>query len=299
MPAEGGEHEPMPVDPAAAALVPEACARTQVELDARNAEFWNTLCGTHLARQLGISDSSPESLRKFDDWYFAFYPYLAKYIPFTELRGQRVLEVGLGYGTVAQRIAENGGDYTGLDIASGAVEMVHHRLRLCGLRGRAQQGNILRAPFDDCSFDFVVAIGCFHHTGDMQRALDESHRILRRSGVLVGMVYNAYSYRRWFNAARQTARYLMWDAVGGGRPPRAVAAERAAYDTDADGAAAPFTDFVSRRRLRYMCQRYASFAAELANIDQERPFRHRSREALLRTRWPSLCGLDIYFRARK
>jgi SAM-dependent methyltransferase len=290
---------PEPVDAGPPALKPESCAHTQLELDACNAEFWNTLCGTRLARQLGIPDRSAQSLRKFDDWYFAFYPYLTDYIPFTEMRGQRVLEVGLGYGTVAQRIAENEADYTGLDIASGPVEMVNYRLQLCGLAGRAQQGNILRAPFSDGSFDVVVAIGCFHHTGDMQRALNESHRILRPSGVLIGMVYNAYSYRRWFNAAKQTTQYLAWDAVGWGAPPQAAVAERAAYDTDADGAAAPSTDFVSRRHLRRMCRQYASFTAELSNIDRERPFQRRPRQALLRTRWPSLCGLDIYFRARK
>ena len=280
-------------------LVSERSTPAQLEVDAHNAEFWNTLCGTNLARQLGISDSSRQSLRKFDDWYFAFYPYLSNYIPFTEMRGRRVLEVGLGYGTVGQRIAENGADYTGLDIATGPVEMVNYRLRLCGLPGRAQRGNILRAPFDDASFDYVVAIGCFHHTGDMERALEESHRILRPSGVLVGMVYNAYSYRRWLNAAKQTARYLVWDTVGWGRPPQADAAERAAYDTDTAGAAAPFTEFVSVRHLRRLCRQYASFTAELANIDQERPFHRRPREALLQTRWPSLCGLDIYFRARR
>jgi hypothetical protein len=109
----------------------------------------------------------------------------------------------------------------------------------------------------------------------------------------------AYSYRRWCGAAKQTARYLAWDAVGWGKPPEAAAAERAVYDIDGDGAAAPFTDFVSRRHLRRMCHRYSSFTAALANIDRERPFQHRPREALLQTRWPSLCGLDIYFRARK
>jgi len=293
--------EPVEAEPdaPAVAMLPEAGPNTQLDLDGRNAEFWNTLCGTHLARQLGISDDSAQSLRTFDDWYFSFYPYLKNYIPFTEMRGRRVLEVGLGYGTVGQRIAENGADYIGLDIASGPVEMVNCRLRLCDLPGRAQQGNILRAPFSDASFDFVVAIGCFHHTGDMQRALNESHRILRPAGVLVGMVYNAYSYRRWFNAAKQTTRYLAWDTVGWGMPPQAAAAERAAYDTDTDGASAPFTEFVSRRRLRHMCRQYASFTAVLANIDQERPFQRRPREALLQTRWPSLCGLDVYFRTRK
>ena len=45
-------------------------------LDDRNAAFWDELCGTNLARTLGISDASPESLARFDEAYHALYPYL-------------------------------------------------------------------------------------------------------------------------------------------------------------------------------------------------------------------------------
>ena len=88
-----------------------ASSQAQVEIDTQNAEFWNTLCGTALAQSLGIVDRSPESLRKFDNWYFRFYPYLSDHIPFHALRGRRVLEVGLGYGTVSQRLAEGGAGF--------------------------------------------------------------------------------------------------------------------------------------------------------------------------------------------
>jgi SAM-dependent methyltransferase len=281
------------------AEAPAEGALVQDELDARNSVFWNTLCGTSLAQSLGITDDSSESLRKFDDWYFAFYPYLAEYIPFGELRGRCVLEVGLGYGTVSQRLAECGAEYTGLDIAENPVAMVNERLRRMGNNGRAQRGSILAAPFDDESFDCVVAIGCYHHTGNIQRALDESYRILRPGGSLVGMVYNGYSYRRWYNAGEATFRYLLWDFLRIGTSPIASADERMAYDNDTRGNEAPHTDFVSRRHLRRMCRRFAGFRAMLANIDQEKPFARRSRLELLATRWPRWCGLDIYFWARK
>jgi SAM-dependent methyltransferase len=271
----------------------------QHSIDARNADFWNTLCGSWAAQAIGVTDDSVQSLRRFDDWFFAFYPYLDAHLPFQTLRDRRVLEVGLGYGTVAQRIAESGADYTGLDIAPGPVEMVNHRMRIHGFSGRARCGSILNAPFSEGSFDCVVAIGCYHHTGNMQRAFDESYRILRRRGLLVVMVYNAYSYRRWFNAFGQTARYLFWDLFGFGQIPLVSAGERAAYDLNMKGNAAPFTEFVSRGQLRRLCRQYSSCRTVLRNIDQEPPFWRRSREALLRTRWPSLCGLDIYLEARK
>ncbi len=271
----------------------------QEAIDQKNSEFWNTLCGTGLAQTLGITDGSPESLRKFDEWYFAFYPYLTDYIPFDELRGRSVLEVGLGYGTVSQRLAEAGADYAGLDVAKGPVAMVNERMRHIDSSGHAQVGSILAAPFADNQFDCIVAIGCYHHTGDLQRALDESYRMLCPGGRLVAMVYNGYSYRRWWNSPGATLRYMLWDRLVLGVPPLAKANERAAYDTDMTGAAAPHTDFVSRHHLRRMCQRFSRFRAVLANIDCERPFARRSRAELLATRWPARCGLDIYFDAQK
>ena len=48
----------------------------QPALDDRNAAFWDELCGTSLARSLGINDASAESLRRFDDAYLGHYPYL-------------------------------------------------------------------------------------------------------------------------------------------------------------------------------------------------------------------------------
>ena len=90
-------------------------------LAARNASFWNELCGTSFAKALGVIDDLPGSLKRFDDWYFAFYPYLLIHIPFEDMQAKDVLEVGLGYGTVSQRIAEVGARYHGLDIAAGPV----------------------------------------------------------------------------------------------------------------------------------------------------------------------------------
>src|SRR5262245_55785290 len=128
-------------------------------LAARNASFWNELCGTSFAKALGVTDDSPASLKRFDDWYFTFYPYLLVHIPFEDMNGKDVLEVGLGYGTVSQRIAEAGARYRGLDIAAGPVWMANHRLQQAGFCGHARQGSILAADFPNSSFDFVVAIG--------------------------------------------------------------------------------------------------------------------------------------------
>lgn len=265
---------------------------------AANATFWDALCGSKQARALGVSDGSPASLRRFDDWYFAFYPYLSRHIPFDRVAGKAVLEVGLGYGSVAQRLAEAGADYQGLDIAEGPVAMVDQRLRQSGLAGAARQGDILDAPFAAESFDFVVAIGCFHHTGDLARALAETHRLLKPGGEAAIMVYNAYGYRRWLRWPWRTARYALWDYPGLGAAPSASMRERAAYDTDAEGAAAPETVFVSRRRLARLCAPFRTVETRLENAGGERPLVWLPRGPLLAT-LGRVCGLDIYARLLK
>jgi hypothetical protein len=44
------------------------------DVSQRTAEFWDELCGTHMARQLGIRDASPSELARFDAAYLALYP---------------------------------------------------------------------------------------------------------------------------------------------------------------------------------------------------------------------------------
>lgn len=271
----------------------------QAEIDARNAAFWNELCGSQLARTLGVTDSSPASLKKFDDWYFDFYPYLAKHIPFSEMAGKKVLEVGLGYGTVSQRLAEAGAIYSGLDIAAGPVAMVNHRLAQSGLQGKAVQGSVLEAPFPDGTFDWVVAIGCFHHTGNLQRALDEAWRVLKPGGQAMVMVYYAYSYRRWHYETRTTVKHLLADKLGiRASASSRSARERAHYDASADGEAAPETAFTSASEMRRLTRKWSRCTVHRENIGEESVFRAMARQKAIRLAGPWV-GLDIYCRLVK
>ena len=260
---------------------------------AANVAYWDELCGTSLARSLGITDNSPASLARFDEWYFKLYPYLDHYIPYVDMSGKDVLEVGLGYGSVAQRIAEHGARYQGLDIAGGPVGMVNHRLTLHQLAGTARQGNVLECPFPDESFDYVVAIGCYHHTGDVQRALDETWRVLRPGGLAVVMVYYAYSYRRCLRWPRTTLNHWRWDRHGDGLPPLPGETQRRAYDATSAGEAAPETAFLSRRHLRRVAHRYSKVDCWVENAGGERLLAFVPRPVQLAT-LGKVAGLDLY-----
>lgn len=274
----------------------------QAEIDSQNAEFWNTLCGTAQAVELGITDGSQASLKKFDDWYLAYYPYLLRHVPVHTMRDLDVLEIGLGYGTLSQQIALAGARYTGLDIAKSPVDMVNSRLRQIGRDGSAVQGSMLRCPFPDESFDCVVSIGCFHHTGDAQRCMDETWRVLRPGGRAYVMVYNRFSLRQWREHPAQTRAALWRQLTGRGSGIALSQAQRAAYDTDTAGRAAPETQFFSARDIRHMMKRFRSVRCYRENcdplIDRKTGRLIRSREDILGTvgKW---LGLDIYIHARK
>src|SRR5579872_4022366 len=154
----------------------------QQEIDQKNSDFWNELCGNSFAQSLGIKDRSLESLKIFDDAYFSYYPYLLKHVPVDTMKGKKVLEVGLGYGTLGMKMARSGADYIGLDIAQKPVDMMNHRMKLYNLGGKAIQGSILDCPLKDNSLDCVVSIGCYHHTGNLQRCFDETFRVLKPGG---------------------------------------------------------------------------------------------------------------------
>jgi hypothetical protein len=118
------------------------------ETDLANETFWDEPCGESHFKSLGF-----ESLSQFDDWFFDYkYPYLRKVIPFNSFAGKKILEVGLGYGSVSQKIMESGAVFYGLDLAKGPVQLVRERLKEQGASGEVIQGSALDCPWDDSTF---------------------------------------------------------------------------------------------------------------------------------------------------
>lgn len=265
---------------------------SQDDIDRKNREFWNELCGSAVAQTF-------PSLAAYDAFFFDFYPYLPKYIDYAALKGRDVLEVGLGYGTVAEQLMAAGAHYTGLDIAEGPVKGVNHRIEQRGFNGRALQGSILSAPFEDASFDAVIAIGCYHHTGDLSRAIAETRRIMRKGAVATIMVYNAASYLQWLSNPALTARYLL-DSTFSDRLilDLSQAEHRQAYDISKAGDAAPQTVLVSSSAMRRLLRpHFSEISVTTENFGIHRYVNRLPRPLLLKLFGP-LFGLDLYCKVR-
>ena len=264
------------------------------DVNAANADFWNEPCGTLLARSIGINEFTPASLARFDETYLSFYPYLRPIIDRAGFVGADVLEIGLGYGTVGQYLAEGAKSYRGIDIAEEPVGLLELRLQAIGRTGtaHAQQGNALALPFEDASFDVVVSIGTLHHTGDLARALGEVRRVLRPGGRAVVMVYNGWSFRRLAHLARTGLRRLI-----ARRASDADRDLRKAFDANTAGEAAPHTDFVSVRGARRLLAGFSTSRTELRNFDDYVVLRR-----VVPRRWfmgsvDRVLGLDLYITA--
>lgn len=268
----------------------------QEEIDASNQEFWNELCGSTFAQVYGIKDHSLSSLEKFDYFYYRYYPYLHRHVPIEIMKGKKVLEVGLGYGTVGLKIARAGANYTGLDIAAGPVKMMQHRLKLYHLDGQAIQGSMLNCPLPDESQDFVVSIGCFHHTGNVQRCIDEAYRVLKPGGEAFIMVYNQFSYKQWKRWPKKTFRAWL-DHFS---KEDSSVDQRAAYDLNLSGKEAPETVFLSIYELKKMFAKYAKVRFCKENCDDPGGvYRYFLRRRPLLPLLGRAMGLDIYIRAKK
>lgn len=267
---------------------------TQAALDDENAGFWDELCGTALASSIGVVEPSLEGLARFDDAYFAYYPYLAKYATDEPLREARVLEIGLGYGTLGELIASCEADYHGLDIAAGPVSMMQTRLQRLGwsdARERIQQGSALDIPHADESFDFVYSIGCLHHTGDLPRAVAEVHRVLRPGGRAVLMLYNSRSV---LHLTLPAARYVMRRFRG--RPADVI---KGLYDVDSAGNVAPHTDFTSPQGARQLMSRFRNVQVDIRNFPDIRKGRIGIRRRWMLQNVARVVGVDLYIRADK
>lgn len=278
-------------------------AVASIEIEKKNAEFWNEICGSAFARSLGITDLSPESLRKFDEAYLRFYPYLERYVVHEDLKDKRVLEIGLGYGTLGQLLVSKGCEYHGLDIAKNPVALMRYRFALMGLDvdDAAHIGSALAMPYKESTFDFVYSIGCLHHTGDLSRAISEVYRVLTKGGKAIVMLYNRHSFRRLVYMPIVRARDLVRNGIrsNSGLPGFSHWA-RAWYDKNARGEPAPHTDYVSRAQAQRLFRRFKEVRIVCQNFDSL-SFKGKlliSRERLLNN-LAYVMGLDLYITAVK
>lgn len=146
-----------------------------------------------------------------------------KVIPFADLNGKRVLEVGCGMGLHSELIARAGAQLTSIDITPTSIEATRRRFALKDLKGDVQEMDAERIQYEN-EFDFIWSWGVIHHSSRTGRVLRNLHKALKPGGEIRFMVYNlegtlAYSVmvRRYLLGfwRGQSLDQLLWDQSDG------------------------------------------------------------------------------------
>lgn len=98
--------------------------------------------------------------------------------------GETILEVGCGNGILVRELVETvgaKGQVVGLDASEAILDLARHLCR----KGEFLIGDAMDLPFEDESFDAVIAVQVFCFLDDVDRAIAETYRVLRPGGRLV------------------------------------------------------------------------------------------------------------------
>jgi ubiquinone/menaquinone biosynthesis C-methylase UbiE len=98
--------------------------------------------------------------------------------------------VGCGIGVDSIQLAKCGFDVTAVDLTESALQVAKEFAVRRGVDINFQLGNAERLEFDDATFDAVYSFGVLHHTPDINRAVEEVHRVLKPGGTAYVMLYH-------------------------------------------------------------------------------------------------------------
>lgn len=91
-----------------------------------------------------------------------------------------VLDLGCGTGILfdmlRRKVGENG-SVTGVDFSIEMAQKAHRNFPFANVN--VVDADVTMLPFADSTFDMAVAFSAFPHFSDQQRAIDETHRILK------------------------------------------------------------------------------------------------------------------------
>jgi ubiquinone/menaquinone biosynthesis C-methylase UbiE len=159
-------------------------------------------------------------------------------------RSLRILDAGCGTGATGGWLSKHG-RVVGADISSQALRLLRERYRAV----EGVEADLAALPFDDATFDVVVAITVLYHVDDDRSAVRELARVLRPGGVTLHIEPSMPSLRR------------AHDAVVDGRRRYRIG-ELTALLEDAG---------LTVRRATYVHSYLVPFAAALAFAERIRP----------------------------
>ena len=124
---------------------------------------------------------------------YLLYPFIPEFAQFTAWRGKRVLEIGCGQGADLSQFALAGAETFGCDLTAKHCCISRDFVEALGGHAFVTQTDARALPYASSSFDLVYSFGVLLLVPELDRAVEEIHRVLRPGGRVAVMFYNRQS----------------------------------------------------------------------------------------------------------
>lgn len=128
-----------------------------------------------------------------------------------------VLDAGMGTGGLSVALSRTKAGpfaFHGIDISPGMLNEADRNLRDCKIDADLRLGDVQDLPYEDSSFDFVMAAHVLEHLVDPHRAIKEMVRVLKPGGVLLGCLTRRSSLGMYIHLKWRTHRVNAGEAEG-------------------------------------------------------------------------------------
>jgi SAM-dependent methyltransferase/uncharacterized protein YbaR (Trm112 family) len=130
-----------------------------------------------------------------------------------ELVGKRLLDAGCGNGSLTAALSDFGLEMVGLDLNDGLGIAYLNRAKF-GKKAiecvQFIQGNIIKPPFKEETYDIVYSSGVIHHTPSSKGAFESLSHMVKKNGRLYVWVYGkrAFPIRLFFAIGHNFKRFI-------------------------------------------------------------------------------------------
>lgn len=104
---------------------------------------------------------------------------------FEDLTDKKILEIGVGPGKLLRRLAQKGYSVTGIELRHGMADDARRRIKKAGFDVDILTQSIYKLPFKNEVFDCIVMTFILGEIDDLDKAILEMKRVLKKSGKVV------------------------------------------------------------------------------------------------------------------